>query len=70
MIASCKKIKVRSTFKVIQDDHDDDIVINTAIDGKADYIVSGDSHLLSLGRFKGIRIMTVEDMLNELEHYP
>lgn len=31
---------IRSKFKVINEDPNDDIIINTAIDGRADYIVS------------------------------
>jgi len=39
----------------------------TAFDGKADYIVSGDKHLLSLGAFRGIRILNVDEMLTLLK---
>jgi predicted nucleic acid-binding protein len=39
--------------------------INTALDGNADYIVSGDPHLLSLSNYKGIEIVTVNDMLKK-----
>ena len=60
-------IKVRSRFKVIKEDPDDDMVLRTAHDGKADYIVSGDRHLLSLKEFKGIKIVIVSQMLSILE---
>jgi hypothetical protein len=40
-------------------------VINTALDGNADYVVSGDPHLLSLSNYKGIEIVTVNDMLKK-----
>jgi putative PIN family toxin of toxin-antitoxin system len=59
--------KVKSCFKTIQEDPDDDIVLRTAFDGKADVIVSGDKHLLSLGVFRGIRILTVDEMLTLLK---
>ncbi len=61
-----KFVQVKSKFKVILEDPDDDIIIRAAYDGKADYIVSGDRHLLSLKEFKGIKILTVEEMLNVL----
>jgi putative PIN family toxin of toxin-antitoxin system len=57
-------VQVKSRFKVVKEDPDDDIIVRTAYDGKADYIVSGDKHLLSMKEFKGIRILTVEEMLN------
>jgi putative PIN family toxin of toxin-antitoxin system len=60
-----KVIKVTSKRKVAKEDPDDDIFINTALDGKADYIVSGDPHLLSLSNYKGIEILTVNDMLKK-----
>jgi hypothetical protein len=61
-----KFTQVKSKFRVIAEDPDDDIIIRAAYDGKADYIVSGDRHLLSLKEFKGIKILTVEEMLNVL----
>lgn len=50
-------------YRIIADDPDDDLVLNAAHSGKADYIVSGDKHLLNLKVFKGIRIVTVKTML-------
>jgi putative PIN family toxin of toxin-antitoxin system len=47
----------------ITEDPDDNIVIETALAGKAKYIVSGDRHLLVLNRFRGIRIVSIEEML-------
>lgn len=60
---AAKIIKVKSRFKVINEDPDDDVVLRTAFDGKANYIVSGDKHLRSLGAFRGIIILTVEEIL-------
>lgn len=64
-------VKVKSRFRVIEEDRSDDVVLRTAYDGKAEYVVSGDEHLLSLKEFKGIRIVTVAQMLELLEqrHY-
>ncbi len=39
-------------------DRDDDYVLACAVDGKADYIVSGDPHLLDVGMYKGIPILS------------
>jgi predicted nucleic acid-binding protein len=41
--------------------------VTTAFDGKADYIVSGDRHLLSRGAYRGIKILTVDEMLIQLQ---
>ena len=42
----------------ISPDRDDDFVLACAIDGKADYIVSGDPHLLDLKSYKKIPILS------------
>lgn len=62
-----KIVRVRSRFKVVKDDPDDDVILRTAYDCRANYIVSGDKHLLSLGEFRGIKIVTVSEMLKLLK---
>lgn len=59
-------VRVRSRFKVIKEDPNDDMVLRTAHDGRADHIVSGDKHLLSLKEFRGIKTVTVNQMLEIL----
>ena len=44
-------------------DSKDNKILETAFDGKADFIVTGDSHLLVLMEFKGIKIVTAEEFL-------
>lgn len=63
-----KTIKVTSNRKVVDEDPRDDIFINTALDGNADYIVSGDPHLLGLLKYKGIEILMVRDMLKKFSY--
>jgi len=63
---SSKIVEIRSKFEVIKEDPDDDIVLRTAHDARASYIVSGDRHLLKLGRFRGIRIIAADEMLRLL----
>lgn len=49
---------------LITDDPDDNRVLECAAEGKADTIVSGDRHLLSLGSFGDIPIVRVRHFLN------
>ncbi len=56
-------IEIKSNFRVVKEDPSDNIILRTAYDGKANYIVSGDGHLLALKEFKGIKIITVNEML-------
>jgi uncharacterized protein len=59
-------VDVKSRFNVIADRNDNSILA-TAYDGKADYIVSGDRHLLELRKFRGIRIISVDRALRLLK---
>ncbi len=54
-------------FVVLPEDPDDEVVLNVAYSGRADYIVTGDNHLLALNRFKKTRIVTINQMLETLE---
>ena len=53
-------------FKVVLEDPDDDVVLNTAYTGRAEFIVTGDRHLLELDKFKKTKIVTVNQMLEIL----
>jgi putative PIN family toxin of toxin-antitoxin system len=53
------------TLKVVIEDPDDNRVLECAIEGHADFIVSGDRHLLKLGSYESIPIMSVRRFLNE-----
>jgi len=66
MVRSSMIVAVRSEFKTVTDDPDDDAVVNTAYRGEADYIVTGDKHLLVLKEFKGIKIVKVNQLLGIL----
>ena len=61
-----KIVKVRSKFKVISQDPSDDKVLSAAFNGKVDYIVSGDEHLLSLQEFGRIKLVSISEMLDLL----
>lgn len=61
-------VRVREHFNVIAEDPDDNIVLSTAYEGNANYVVSGDKHLLNLKEFRGIKIVTVKEMLELLDN--
>jgi uncharacterized protein len=60
-------VKPNMVLKVIIDDPDDDRVLECAVAGGVDYIVSGDRHLLKLGSFQGISIVTAREFINAIE---
>lgn len=51
-------ISVKSDVRVIKEDPDDDKFLTCALEGGAEYIVSGDPHLLRLEEYQRIRILT------------
>ena len=49
---------------IIKDDPDDNKILECAIAGNVDCIVSNDKHLLKLKEFKGIKILTPKEFLS------
>jgi predicted nucleic acid-binding protein len=47
----------------VQDDPDDNKFIECALECRADYIVSGDTHLLNLKEYEGIKIINAGEFL-------
>ncbi len=64
LIRTADIISVQTKIKAVKVDPKDDMIIATAIDGKADMIVTGDNHLLALKTYRKIKIVTVEEMLS------
>lgn len=48
-------------------DHEDDLVLGTAVAAHADFLVTGDKGLLAIGKYRGVRIVTVEQFLAETD---
>jgi len=66
LVRRCEIVAVTSHVEVVKADQDDNTVLATGHDGEAEYIVTGDKHLLALGQFRGIRIVKVAEMLDIL----
>jgi putative PIN family toxin of toxin-antitoxin system len=60
-------VQPRESLSVIADDPDDNRVLECAVKGEADVIVSGDRHLLELARYQGISIITVRQFMESAE---
>lgn len=50
-------VEPEENVSAVEADPDDDKFLEAAIAGNVDYVVSGDSHLLDLGIFRGIEIV-------------
>lgn len=58
-------VKPRRRVKVLVDDPDNR-VLECALSGKADFIVTGDKAMLSLGEYKGVKIISLKEYLKTL----
>lgn len=58
-------VKVKPTFDedAVPEDKDDNMFVNCALTVKAD-IISGNKHLLRLGEYKGIKILSAKKFLD------
>src|SRR6266542_1863763 len=54
-------------LRVVEADPDDDMFIECAVEGKADYLVSGDPHLTDIKEYEGIQILTPAQFVILLE---
>ena len=57
-------LELKQAVKHIQDHK----FLVAAIEGKADYVVTGDRHLRDLGAYKGIKIVSANEFLQILEN--
>ncbi len=56
-------VTIRNTLNVVDADPDDNKIIECAVAGAATHIVTGDRHLLVLGNYQNIQILTAADFL-------
>lgn len=67
--------KIRRNFKLVSPkksleivkDKPDNRVLEAAVEGNCEYIVTGDKELLTLKTYKGIKILTAEQFLKSIE---
>ena len=65
LIPYVEPVKTVSHVGVVKKDPSDNKFLSLALDGKGDFIVSGDKHLLELKSFDGIPIITGREFLSK-----
>lgn len=63
-------VDVKTTPYAIEEDPSDNRVLACAKEASAQFIVSGDRHLLQLGRYENIRILTASSFLETQPRKP
>lgn len=57
----------KTTVDAVKEDPSDNIFLACAMEGDADFVVSGDRHLKELGIFQGIEILAPSEFLQAME---
>ena len=63
MASMAKIVEKTGAINIINDDPTDNKILECAIDGQADFIISKDKHLLKLERYRNIIIIKPEEFL-------
>jgi putative PIN family toxin of toxin-antitoxin system len=59
-------VEAARTMNVVLEDPEDNRILECAVEAEAKYIVTGDSHLLKLGKFRNIEILEPNALLEKL----
>ena len=59
-------VNPQQKFNIILEDPKDNKILEAAVEDKADYIVTGDEHLLKLKEFRKIKIVNANEFLEIL----
>ena len=59
-------VQIPKVLNAVRRDPEDNMVLECAIEGQAQYVVSGDNDLLVLKEFRGIQIVRASDFLKGL----
>ena len=62
--ANCRMVNPKVCLHVVNDDAEDNKILECALASGAEIIVSGDKHLLKLGKFKKTRIVTPREFFD------
>jgi putative PIN family toxin of toxin-antitoxin system len=70
ILAVTQLVETKSQRSWIIQDPADDMVLNCAVENSADYVISGDQHILRLKRIDGLEILTPTEFLQLLQATP
>jgi len=63
ILKNAKSVEITAKLKIIKDHPADDKIIECAVSAKADYIVSGDKHLLNVVSYEKTQILTASEFI-------
>jgi len=66
VISNSRLVEPKEKLDIVKDDPNDNIILECANEGKVDFLITNDKHLLKIKEFEGIKIVTPEEFLNGL----
>ena len=60
-------VKPERKIDIVKDDSDDNKIVEAAVEAKANYIVTGDKHLLKIGNYHEIKIIKPNEFLKKIK---
>ena len=63
LFSVCNIVTPKEKIELIKDDPEDNKILECAVAGEVDFIITGDKHLLNLKKFKGIKIVDAKELL-------
>jgi len=67
---SLEVVNPQQTLSVIKEDPDDNMFLDCAIEARANFIITGDNHLLELKDFRGIKILSPNSFMDLISREP
>jgi len=66
MLTIANLVRPAQTLQVVANDPDDDRILESAVAGESEFLITRDKDLLRLGAYEGIRIITPAQYLEQL----
>lgn len=67
VIMNSEIVKPKVKLNIVKEDKDDNKILECAKEGKVDYIITQDKHLLKLKSFEGIKILKPDEFLKRIK---
>lgn len=65
ILSICELVEPKNRISFIKEDPDDDKILECAVEGDTEIIVSGDKHLLKVHTYKGIIVKSARNFLED-----
>ena len=68
ILAYASLVRIINRVNVIKDDPEDNKILECAISCNADFVVTGDNHLLDLKEYHGVKIISAKELIEVIKN--